>query len=218
MKQCHHCHISFSTSENLCPLCQNPLEGDCKDLVFPSNIRQKTNHFLLRLFLFISAVVFVIASFIELLISNRIYYSLFILAGLGTNFVLVTYVLFNKQDILDLFGKYGVVLITLALFWYGITRNTIITNYIIPSFCIFELLFNVISFIALRNHYIVRYLKLILFNLFLLIIPAILLLLGWITVPIVSLISFVLGLIILMGLLIFYFDDIWLELKKIFNI
>ena len=152
------------------------------------------------------------------MLSARLYYSLFILAGLATNFILVTYVLLNKQDILDLFGKYGLILVLLSLLWYVITKNTIITNYIIPSFCIFELLFNLISFIVLKNHYIVGYLKILLLNLFLLIIPGILILLNCITVPILTWIAFVLGLIILLGLLIFYFDDIQLECKKIFNI
>ena len=105
-----------------------------------------------------------------------------------------------------------------SLLWYVITKNTNITNDIIPSFCIFELLFNLISFIVLKNHYIVGYLKILLLNLFLLIIPGILILLNCITVPILTWIAFVLGLIILLGLLIFYFDDIQLECKKIFNI
>ena len=170
MKECKRCHISFATSESVCPLCQNALVGTCDDLVFPTNIRFRTNRFLVQLFLFISLVVFIIAGFIELMLSARLYYSLFILAGLATNFILVTYVLLNKQDILDLFGKYGLILVLLSLLWYVITKNTIITNYIIPSFCIFELLFNLISFIVLKNHYIVGYLKILLLNLFLLII------------------------------------------------
>ena len=218
MKECKRCHISFATSESVCPLCQNALVGTCDDLVFPTNIRFRTNRFLVQLFLFISLVVLFITGFIELMLSARLYYSLFILAGLATNFILVTYVLLNKQDILDLFGKYGLILVLLSLLWYVITKNTIITNYIIPSFCIFELLFNLISFIVLKNHYIVGYLKILLLNLFLLIIPGILILLNCITVPILTWIAFVLGLIILLGLLMFYFDEIQLECKKIFNI
>jgi len=201
----------------LCPLCQNKLLGNNEKKIFPTNIRLKTNIFILKWLLFISITLSIITTFVELYITNTIYYSLFIMGGLFTNYLIVYFILKNKENILKLLGKHGLVLIALSLLWYVATRNTIITNYIIPAFCIFELLFNIIAFIVLKNNYLFNYLNLILLNLLLLLVPIILMLFEYTTFNLLPYICFVFGLIVLIGLIIFYFDEIKTELKKIFN-
>ena len=218
MKKCNNCNINFNTDESLCPLCQNILVGNNYEKIFPANIRLKTNSIILKILLFISLVVSIIVGFIELCISKQLHYTWFVLGGLLTNYILIYFILKNKQNILSLFGKYGLTLIILSLIWYIATKNTIITNYIIPSICIFELLFNVITFIVLKTNYLVNYLDIILLNLLLLILPMILILLKCTTFNILSYICFVFALIVLLGLIIFYFNEIKNELKKLFNI
>lgn len=218
MKKCTNCNIKFNIEEQYCPLCQNKLLGKCTEKVFPSNVRLKTNVFILKLLFFVSLVLIIISGFIELYVSGKIYYSLFIIGGLLTNYIIVYYILKNKENVLNLFGKYGLILIILSFIWYVATKNVIITNYIIPFFSIFELIFNVVSFIILKNNYIVNYLKLILLNILLLILPVILLLFKCTTYNLLSYICFLFALIILVGLIIFYFDEIKMEFKKIFNI
>ena len=218
MKICNNCHIKFNTDETLCPLCQNELVGKNIERIFPINIRLKTNTTILKILLFISLVTSIIVGFIELCISKQLHYTWFVLGGLLTNYILVYFILKNKQNVLNLFGKYGLTLILLSLIWYIATKNTIITNFIIPSICIFELLFNLITFIILKSNYLVNYLNIILLNILLLILPMILILLRCTTFNILSYICFVLALIILLGLIMFYFSEIKNELKKLFNI
>lgn len=218
MKKCASCNIDFNTNEELCPLCQNKLTGINKTKVFPTNIRLRTNIIILKWLLFISIVISIIVTFIEFYTSHKIWYSLFIIGGLFTNYIIIHYILKYKENILKLFGKYGVILITLSLIWYIATKNTFITNFIIPTFCILELLFNVITFIVLRTNYLVKHLNLILLNILLVLVPMALILFKCTTFDILSYISILFALIVLVGLVIFYFDEIKIEMKKIFNI
>jgi len=218
MKKCASCNIDFNINENFCPLCQNKLVGNKDSQVFPSNIRLKTNTLILKWLLFISVTISIIVTFIEVYTSQKIWYSLFVIGGLFTNYIVIYYILKFKQDILKLFGKYGLILIILSLIWYIGTKNTFITNFIIPILCILELLFNLITFIVLRRNYIVNYLNLSLLNLLLVVVPIMLIIFKCTTFDILSYICIISALVVLMGLVIFYFDEIKMELKKIFNI
>ncbi len=218
MRMCNRCKIKFNTTSDICPLCQNKLQAGKIDSVFPTNVRYKTHFIILKFLLFISLVVAITAGSIEFYITNNLYYSLFISGGLITNYIFLYFILKNKENVLSFFGKCGVVLITLALVWYIITKSTIITNFIIPSICIFELLFNLITFIVLKKNYVVNYFNLIILNILILIIPLILILLHCTTFNLLSYICFIMDLIILIGLIIFYFDEIKDELNKLFNL
>ena len=218
MKRCNKCKISFNTREDICPLCQNKLVGTNYDDIFPENINLKTNTLILKWLLFISLSTTIISIFIELYVSSSLHYTLFIVGGLIANYMVIYFILKNMQDVLSLFGRFGVILIIILLLWYFITENKVITNYIIPSICFLEILFNFISFIVLRKYYIVNYLRLILLNILLLVIPIILILIKWTTYYLLSLICLVFALIILLWLIIFYTTDIKDELDKIFNI
>lgn len=217
MKKCTNCNINYNTSENFCPLCQNKLIGDCEVLVFPTKIRL-ASHMLFKILLFITLTISIICGFIELCITNHLKYSLFVIGGLFTNLVVVYHILKNRHNILRFIGKTGVIFIIIALIWYIVTKSMIITNYVIPSICIFELLFNLITFIVLRNKYIINYLSLILINIFILIVPIFLIIFKCTSFNLISYISLVFALIILIGLFIFYFDEIIEELKKLFNL
>lgn len=218
MKKCTSCKISFNTSEELCPLCQNKLKGNKYDNIFPVNIRLKTNELIYKILVFISLATVILSTFIELYLSKNIRYTFIIFEAIVTNLVIVYFILKNHQNVLKMFEKYGLFLVILTLLWYFITKSVIITNYIIPSLCIFELVFNLITFIVLKHNYIVNFLGLLLINVILLIVPILLVLFGCTTFKLLSYICFVAALIIIVGLLIFYFDEIKEEFIKIFNV
>lgn len=218
MKNCPNCKIKFNIKENYCPLCQNKLNGTKSNLVFPTNIRLKTNILILRMILFISVTIIIISGFIELYLKNNINYTVWILGGLITNYLVMYVILKNSQNILKFFEKYGLLLVVLTFLWYLGTRRQIIINYIIPSLCFCELLFNFITAIIIRSNYVVNYLRFILINVFLLILPIIFVLLGFTTSNLLSYICLIFALIVIIGLLIFYYDNIKEELRKLFNI
>ena len=218
MKKCNSCNIEFNTSSKYCPLCQNILTGKAKDIMFPINIRYRTNTLILKILLFASIVILLTFGFIELMVSKVINISWYIGMGLLTNYIVIYFILKNHQNIFRLLSKYGFVLIFLLLIWYIFIGSKIITNYIIPSVCIYELLFNFIVGIILRKNYLVKYSDQILMNVFLLLLPMLLVLLKQTTNNIMPYICCLLSIISLVGLFIFFFDAIKEEFRKVFNI
>ena len=218
MKKCDSCNIEFNTNENLCPLCQNILVGNSDEINFPSNIRYKTNSLILKILLFSSLTILLIFSFLEYILFKNLHISLYISLGLLTNYVIVYFILKNCNNIFKIFNKHGIIVICLLIIWYMVTKSKIITNYIIPSVCLFELLFNFVVSIILRKNYLVKYSTQILMNIILLFLPIILVLLKLTTNNILSYICSLSSIITILGLLIFFYDDIKDELRKIFNI
>ena len=218
MKKCNSCNILFNIKSNFCPLCQNTLTGECCDFSFTNNVWFKTNSLILKILLFVSITTILIFGFIELLIYNNLKYTLYVGLGLFTNFIVIYHILKSYKNIFRMFGRYGFIIILLLLLWYFVIKTPIITNYIIPSVCIFELLFNLIVCIVLRRNYIVKYSSQILMNIFLLFLPIILVWFNLTTNNILPYICSLLSVISIIGLLIFFFNDIKDELEKIFNI
>ncbi len=218
MKKCNSCNIEFNTSEKYCPLCQNILIGNSNELMFPKNIRYKTNSLILKIISFTSIVIFLIAGFIELISAKQLRITLIIGLSLLTNYIVFYFILKNYQNIYRMFGKYGLLIIILLLIWYIFIKNKIITNYIIPSVCIVELIFNFVIGLIFRKNYIIKYSGQMVMNIFLLLLPIILVALKQTTNNIMSYICCLLSIISISGLLIFFFEDIKEELKKIFNI
>jgi len=218
MKKCNSCNIEFNTNEKLCPLCQNFLIGETTDLNLAPNIRYKTNSIILKIILFISIVAFLICSFIELNISSRLSWSIYVILGLITNFIIIYLILKNFQNIYKVFLRYGFIIVLLLIMWYLYTKTTIITNYIIPIICLLEMFLNIIVGTLLRKNYIVKYSNQIIMNIFLCLVPIVLVALKFTTNNILSYICSLCSVITIIGLLIFFYDDIKEELNKIFNI
>ena len=218
MKKCISCNIEFNTNEKLCPLCQNVLIGTCTDLKFPTNTRNKTNALIRKIVLFSSITIFLVFAFIEYIVLNSFKISSYIGVGLISNYVIMSLILKNYHNIYKVFGKYGLTIIVLLIIWYLLIKSPIITNYIIPSVCIFELIFNIVVGLILRKNYYIKYSEQIIMNIFLLILPIVFVLLKLTTNNIMSYICCLLSIISITGLLIFLYDDIKEELTKLFNI
>ena len=218
MKRCPSCNIKFNTYQSLCPLCQNKLKGNSKDCIFPKNNNKKRNNLFLKLLIFISIISCIIVSSIEYITSKHIKYSLYVYISLITNYCITYFIIKNHKNILKMFLKYGLILNILILVWYSITKTTIITNYIIPSICLFELVFNFIICLVLKEKFFINYFNLLIINIILLILPIILVLLNQTTNNIMSYICLISAIISIVALIIFFYDNIKEEIKKIFNI
>lgn len=217
MKKCNSCNILFYTTEKLCPLCQNKLLGNSQS-VFPINYRYKTVTMINKVILFLSISLAIVSIFIDLLLNKQITWSLVVILGLITNHIIIQTILRSYKDTLSMLGKYGIVIMVISFIWYFYTKNTIITNYIIPILCILELVFTGILSIILRNSYVLRYIRLILLNVFISIIPTILVLFKLTTFNILAYTASIISLILLTALIIFYYEELKDELSRIFNI
>ena len=218
MKECEACKIKFNTNEKYCPICHNPLKGECNDTVFPLNTKYKESSMLLKILLFLSITILLIFNFLELYETKSIHYSLYIGLGLITNYITVLHIVKNYQNLYKMMGKYGTIVVALLLVWYFLTKRPVITNYVIPIVCILELVFNFLIGVVIKDRYIFKYSGQLLMNLFLLLVPVILVLFKLTTKNFLSYICCLLCIISIIGLLIFFLQEIKEELSKIFNI
>lgn len=214
MKKCNSCNIEFNIESNICPLCQNELIGNNSEVTFPKNVWLKTNSLILKIILFITLVTIILIGFI----TKNIKITLIVSLGLFSNYVIVYFILKNYKNIYRMLGKYGLLIIVLLILWYILTKSKIITNYIIPSVCLLELLINLIIGIILRKNYLVKYSEQILLNIMLLFVPTLLVKLNLTTNNILAHICTICSIITILYFLIFFFEDIKYELKKIFNL
>lgn len=217
MKKCDKCNVSFNIDDNYCPLCNNKLSGTCEDIIFPKDNNELTRSLLLKTVLTVSILIFVISFITEMYFLNTFSISFLVVGFLIANYILIYYVLRNFDNILELIGKNGILVNILLILLFLYTRDDIITDFIIPLVCIFELIFNLIAFLILKKKYIFNYLKVFLLNICLLFIPLLLTIFNWSTSNYLSYLCFVFGLVSLGATVIFYFDELKEELKKIFN-
>ena len=164
MKKCHGCDINFNISSNTCPLCQNVLEDGSYETHFPSNIRRKTTNLITKILLFSSLNFLIIFGFIEFLITKNFHISFYILLGLVTNYIILSIIFKNLQNVLRIFSRYILVVIILLLIWFWVTKGHVITNYIIPSVCLFGVIFDFIVVLVLHKNYFVKYSSQIILN------------------------------------------------------
>ncbi len=218
MKRCNSCNIEINTKDKYCPLCQNILIGKEYEMMFPDNVRYKTGSLVLKIVLFSSIVILLISGFIELLCTSRLRITLIIGLGLITNFIALYYIIKNSSNIYRMIGKYGLIIIILLIIWYIFIRNKVITNYIIPSVCILELIFNFVIGLIFRKNYLIKYSGQMVMNIFLLLLPILLVAFKQTTNNIMSYLCCLFSIISISFLLIFFYEDIKEELHKIFNV
>lgn len=218
MKKCNSCNIEFNTSDKYCPLCQNILIGESSDILFPKNVRYQSNSLIQKLLLFGSIIIALIFGFIELLVTKKLTITTYVGLGLLTNYIVINLIIKHYQNIYKVFTNYGIFIVSLLLIWYFVTKSMIITNYIIPSVCLFELLSNLTIEVVLRKHKIFKTTKKFVVNILLLLLPIVLVLLNQTTNDIMAYICLLISLIALIGALIFSFNEIKEEFSKIFNI
>lgn len=217
MKKCSDCNIQYNIDDDYCPLCNNKLVGKCDNVLFPKDNNYITHSILLKTLLTMSIFILLICCITEIYFMKSISISLLVGGFLTANYLLIFYFLKNSNNILELIGKNGLLVNILLICWYLYTKNINITNYVIPLICIFELLFNLISFLILKKKFIFNYLKVFLLNILLLFIPVILNILNWSSYKYFSYLCLVFGIVSLTAIIIFYFEELKEELKKIFN-
>lgn len=219
MKTCINCNIKFNTYEKLCPLCQNKLKGTCKNYLFPHNkkYRNKQNIFH-KILLFITLISIFIVFLIDYNINKRLVFSQYSILGMLSGYFILNLIITTYNKPVKLFLKLGPIVNIILLIWFFYKDLYLLTNYIIPSIGLLELLYNFIISLVLREKYFINYSRLLIINLLFLLIPSILSYFNMTTNNILSLICLVTFVTSILSLLIFARDSIVEELNKMINI
>ena len=217
MKHCNKCNVDINTNEKYCPLCQSKLDGKSNS-VYPT-LKSKKIDIVLRFILFFSLVAIFINCYIDYVVNNKLTYSLFVILGVLSFYILIRYIFKSvHKDLLGVFYNIMLIIIILLFIWFGFTKSSIIASIIIPSIVIFDLLLSTILALILRKNYIRKYIHVIFMNILLSFVPVILVFTKVSSDMICNHIAFGFAMITTLYLIVFDFNQLKEEVQKMFYI
>lgn len=139
MKKCYKCNIVANTSLSICPLCGGHLEGNSNDeSVFPViPIMYKKRKLVLRLLLFLSVFGCILCTMLNYLISKKIGWALFVIAGIASFWITFAIGLNRRNNFMRLlFAEVILVLISSVIWDYFTGWHFWSITYVLPFLCI----------------------------------------------------------------------------------
>ena len=219
MKKCINCDIKFNTYEKLCPLCQNKLQGTCKNYLFPHNKKYRNKQNILhKILLFITLISSLIVFLVDYNVNKKIVFSQYSIFGIISSYFILNLIITTFNKPIKLFLKLGPIINVLLLIWFFYERVYLLTNYIIPSVCLLEAVLNLIFSLILKEKYFINYSRFLIINLLFLLLPCILSYFDMTTMSVLPLICLVTFIASILSLIIFAYVSIKEELNKMINI
>lgn len=221
MKQCKHCGVSVAGNRASCPLCQSPLSGewDGEAPDFPSLHRLSPMRALaLRILAFLTIAAIVVCTAVNMMTPEHGYWIFYVLGGCASGWVL--FLLFwkkMKSVLKNLIYQTGATALLCVLWDLATGWNLWSLNYALPI--VFTLCMVLMLFLALIRR-IPPADSLLYFgeSILLAFVPLVLLLCGVITVPLPTIICASAALVFLAGLVMFYWNPFWAEIRRRFHI
>ncbi len=217
MKRCEKCGVSFTGDLDKCPLCQAGLEGTAQPSAFPVNEVRKSGTVALTVLAFATG-----ASLLTMLFLGRT----FALPGdivftacvaLAANYLFVRNIITHSPDFLRVVVRYFLVLLGIAAAWYLVSRNPLVTTYVIPAICLVALVFDAVLVAVFRGTFVAGYAKYLLFDVVLGLIPLALTALGLTTWDLPANVSALTASVLLLVLATFGRKRLAAEMRKLFS-
>ncbi|MFR3091992.1 MAG: DUF6320 domain-containing protein [Eggerthella lenta] len=122
--------------------------------------------------------------------------------GLVVNYLFVRNILTHTPDCARR-ARYFLVLLAIAAIWFLVSRNPVVTTFVIPGICLVALVFDGVLLAVFRGTFVSGYAKYLLFDVGLGLIPLALQALGLTTWDVPSLVSALTASVFLLGLVVF---------------
>ena len=113
--------------------------------------------------------------------------------------------------------RYFLILLAIAALWYLITRNPVVTTFVIPGICLVALVFDAVLVAVFRGTFVSGYAKYLLFDVVLGLIPLALVALGLATWDVPANVSALTASVLLLALLVFTRKQLVAEVRKLFS-
>ena len=91
--------------------------------------------------------------------------------GLVVNYLFVRNILTHTPDFLRVVARYFLVLLAIAAIWFLVSRNPVVTTFVIPGICLVALVFDGVLLAVFRGTFVSGYAKYLLFDVGLGLIP-----------------------------------------------
>ena len=217
MKRCEKCGVQFSGDLDRCPLCQAELSGDASPAVFPRNEVRKSGAIALAVLAFATGACLLVMLFLGHLLQLPGDTVVTVCVGLVVNYLFVRNILTHTPDFLRVVARYFLVLLAIAAIWFLVSRNPVVTTFVIPGICLVALVFDGVLLAVFRGTFVARYAKYLLFDVALGLAPLALVALGLTTWDVPAFVSALVSSVFLLWLLVFMRRQLLAEVHKLFT-
>ena len=217
MRRCGKCGVSFSGDLDACPLCQSELSGDPSPAVFPMNEVRKSGTIALAVLAFVSGACLLVMLFLGRMLGLPGDIVLTVCLGLVVNYLFVRNIITHTPDFLRVLARYFLVLLAIAAVWFLVSRNLVVTTFVIPGICLVALVFDSVLLAVFRGTFVKGYAKYLLFDVGLGLIPLALEALGLTTWDVPAYASALTASVFLLGLVVFTRKQLVAEVRKLFS-
>ena len=213
MSKCSKCNVELNTISDICPLCNSEIKNK-DESIYPVIKNNLTKKLLMKKIFFINCLVCMIVLLINYLCTPKIKWSLFVVIQLIGMYFVFSKVLRGRNKILRLIFMLNFMICIISIFWdYYVGFNGWSINYVFPSLCIcygiFMIILRFVKYFAFRENTAYIYL-----NVCIEFVPLILLMLNKITFPLLAIISFVMGVLNILILMIFDGSNFKEDIRK----
>lgn len=214
MKRCDKCKIDTDYSENICPLCQNVIEGK-SDSVFPFiPDPYKENKLFFKILILSCLLISIVAIFLDIIIPTNIHFSIFVICGILCLLLVLKIGLAKRYNISKTILWQVIIISFLCFLWdyfTGFYKWSI--TYVIPILCAIGSL-NLVFLLKIFKVYIEDYLIYFIIVALLGFVPIIFLVLDLVTTDIPSLICIFISSVLFVLMIIFKRNDVIDELRR----
>ena len=217
MRRCTRCGVEFSGDLDRCPLCQAQLEGKAEPSAFPKNEVRKSGTVALAVLAFATGACLLVMVFLGRFLSLPGDIVLTVCLGLVVNYLFVRNILTHSPDFLRVVARYFLVLLAIAAVWFLVSRNPLVTTFVIPGICLVALVFDTVLVAVFRGTFVARYAKYLLFDVALGLAPLALVALGLTTWDVPAFVSALVSSVFLLWLLVFMRRQLLAEVHKLFT-
>ena len=215
MKYCNKCKVKVMGDLTACPLCQNELQGEMTEQIYPPKLEKRfNNHMVLKCFGFISIIASILAVFFNIIMKSESWWSLIVVLCFGFVWVsLATAIIKHRNIVKYLFYQALIISVFLSFLDHATGAHGWAITFVIP---IILTLAMVVMYVVSKvlhlqvGDYMIYLLIDALFGL----IPLVLLLTGQVFTDIPSLICILTSIISVVGLVIFEGNNMVSELKR----
>ena len=141
MKYCKHCKLYVDSSENYCPLCYNyleELEPETDRFEYylgrdGGKKRSASNHFLLKLFLYISVCIYVVCFTVNYFTEPHMLWSPVVSVSVLYLWILIGHTILSKRSPFEKIFFQFVGLVVLLIFLERLSMRAWFLDYVLPS-------------------------------------------------------------------------------------
>lgn len=216
MRRCDKCGVEFNGDLDVCPLCQARLTGEATPSVFPRNEVKRSGTMALRILAFATGVVVLATLFVGQVVGLAGSVMLAVCVALLVNYALVRHALGSAPDFLRLVARYFLILLVLAVVWFAVGRDPVVSTYVVPIICLVALVFDAVLVCVFRGTFVSGYAKYLLLDVVFGLVPLLFVALGLTTWNVLAYASALVACVLLLGLVVFARERLAAEVRKLF--